>query len=114
MENAVEAFIIVGRNATREVRELEVMSKDGMIFVDLFTNKFFEAGSSAYENGTFVKEESYTKRDHLLLEHKNFYDSILMKSPAVITLKDGLNAVHLVDRTLEALKTKSNVLVNLG
>lgn len=103
LEDKCEAIITVGRNATKEVRDLEVISKDGMISVDLFTNKIYEATSSRFEDGSFVKEEAYTKRDHLLLEHKHFYDSILNNRPAVITSDDGFNAVHLVDCTLKSM-----------
>jgi predicted dehydrogenase len=111
MENKSEAIITVGRNATKEIRELEVISKDGMISVDLFANKISEATSSKYEDGSFVKEDVYTKRDHLLLEHKNFYQSILQNKPAIIGLKDGLNAVHLVDCTLKSMDTMASVAV---
>ena len=111
LDDQCEALITVGRNATREVRDLEVISKNGMISVDLFSNKIFIATDSKFEDGTFVKEESYIKRDHLLLEHKNFYQSVLEKSSPVVNLMDGLNAVHLVDCTLKALETKNSELV---
>jgi predicted dehydrogenase len=114
MEGGSVAHVVVGRNAVREMRDLEVISKAGMITVDLFTNKIYEATNSKFEDGTFVKEETYDKRDHLLLEHKNFYDSILHKKPAIIGLKDGLNAVHLVDLSLKALKNHSTETVKLG
>ena len=111
LENESEALITVGRNATREVRDLEVISKDGMISVDLFANKIFVATNSQFEDGTFVKEDSYQKRDHLLLEHKHFYHSIREKTPPIVGLRDGLNAVHLVDCTLNSLETNKLVQV---
>ena len=114
LENKCDAFITVGRNATKEVRDLEVISKDGMISVDLFTNKIYEATSSKFPDDTFVKEETYTKRDHLLLEHKNFYQSILENKAPVIGIKDGINAVHLVDCSLEAMENLTRVPVKLG
>jgi predicted dehydrogenase len=107
LDDQCEALITVGRNATKEVRDLEVISKNGMISVDLFSNKFYIATDSKFEDGTFVKEDSYNKRDHLLLEHKNFYQSVLEKSSSIVNLRDGLNAVHLVDCTLKALETKN-------
>ena len=112
MDNNCEASIVVGRNATKEIRDLEVISRNGMISVDLFSNKIFEATNSKYEDGSFVKEESYSKRDHLLLEHKNFYQSILENRPAIIGMKDGLNAVHLVDCCLKSLQTLAPVAVD--
>lgn len=114
LEDKCEAMVVVGRNAVKEMRDLEVISKDGMVTVDLFANKIYEATASQFEDGTFVKEETYAKRDHLLLEHKNFYHSILESRPAVIGLKDGMNAVHLVDCTLKALESSSTVMVKLG
>ena len=114
MENNCDAFVVVGRNATKEVRELEVISKEGMLTVDLFTNKIYDATNSKFSDDTFVKEDAYSKRDHLLLEHKNFYHSILEGKPAIIGLKDGMNAVHLVDSTLKAMETMKSVPVNLG
>lgn len=114
MENKCDAFIVVGRNATKEVRDLEVISKDGMFSVDLFTNKIYEATSSKFSDDTFVKEESYEKRDHLLLEHKHFYDAVLNNKPAIIGLKDGLNAVHLIDCTLKSMDAHTAVPVKLG
>lgn len=114
MESNCSASIVIGRNSVKEMRDLEVISKDGMITVDLFTNKIYEATSSKYEDGTFVKEASYEKRDHLLLEHKHFYQSVQAEKPAIIGLKDGLNAVHLVDCALKSLETNSPVSVKLG
>jgi predicted dehydrogenase len=114
MENECEAHVVVGRNATKEVRDLEVVSKEGTISVDLFANKFAIATSGKYEDGTFVKEESYAKRDHLLLEHKNFYESVLTGRPAIVNLKDGMNAVHLVDCTLKALEFSTPIPVKLA
>lgn len=114
MENNCDAFVVVGRNATKEVRELEVISKEGMFTVDLFTNKIYEATNSKFADDTFVKEEAYNKRDHLLLEHKNFYHSILEGKPAIIGLKDGMNAVHLVDATLKAMDSMKSIPVQLG
>lgn len=114
LEDKCEAMVVVGRNAVKEMRDLEVISKNGMITVDLFANKIYEATASQFEDGTFVKEEAYAKRDHLLLEHKNFYHSILESLPAVIGLKDGTNAVHLVDCTLKAMESSSAVMVKLG
>lgn len=113
MEKGCEAFIVEGRNHVKEVRELEVVSKDGTIYVDLFANKIAEACSSKYEDGTFVKEVSYAKRDHLLLEHRAFYHSIIEGDSPVVGLADGTMAVHLVDCSLKALKDHVPVKVHL-
>jgi predicted dehydrogenase len=114
LEDKCEAFVVIGRNSVKEMRDLEVISKEGMVTIDLFTNKIYHATNSQFEDGTFVKEESYGKRDHLLLEHKHFYESIQHSKPAIIGLTDGLNAVHLVDCTLKALESGASVAVNLA
>lgn len=106
MEDDCDAYIVVGRNHVKEIRDLEVVSGDGMIHVDLFTNKISVASSWKFDDGSFVKEESYPKRDHLFLEHTSFYDSIKNNRPAVVNLQDGLNAVHLVDTCLKSMQEK--------
>lgn len=111
LEDNCSARIVVGRNATREVRDLEVVSQLGTITVDLFSNKILEAVNTQFSDGTFVKESSYNKRDHLLLEHKYFYNSILGNLPAVVSMNDGLNAVGLVDCSLKSLEDRSSIVV---
>jgi predicted dehydrogenase len=73
-----------------------------------------EASSSQFEDGSFVREFAYQKRDHLLLEHFHFYDSILNNKPAIINFKDGVRAVHLVDVALRSLETNDSIKVHLG
>lgn len=114
MEDHCRALIVVGRNSVKEQRDLEVVSKDGMIMVDLFTNKISFGTSSKFEDGTFVKEESYNRRDHLLLEHKAFYSSILMGTASVVDFSDGAAAVHLVDCALKSIESGKPVPVKLG
>ncbi len=105
------AYITVGRNHVKEIRDVEITSKSGMIYVDLFTNKFAISPSGQYAEGVFVKEDNYAKRDHLLVEHGHFYQSILNGKPVFVNLNDGLKAVHLVDTVLKALDTKKTVQV---
>jgi predicted dehydrogenase len=114
MQDQCKAMIVVGRNSVKEQRDLEVISKDGMITVDLFTNKIYHATSSKFEDGTFVKEETYNKRDHLLLEHSAFYKSIQTGAAPVICFNDGIAAVHLVDCALKAISSGGPVPVKLG
>ncbi|MCM2350353.1 MAG: Gfo/Idh/MocA family oxidoreductase [Bacteriovoracaceae bacterium] len=114
LEDKCDAHIVVGRNSVKEMRDLEVISREGMLTIDLFTNKIYDATNTTFDDGSFVKEEVYSKRDHLLLEHGHFYKSVLESKPAIIGLKDGLNAVHLVDCTLKSMETHAPVKVNLG
>lgn len=93
------ATISVGRNQTTEVRELEISNKAGTLLVDLMRNEIKIARGSE-EGPEFVKIENYPKRDHLILEHQHFYDSIINKKPAIVTLEDGIVAVKLIDKVL--------------
>ena len=112
--NGSKAFITIGRNHVKEIRDLEVISKAGMIYVDLFANKFALASSGQFSDGTFVHEQTYNKRDHLLIEHAAFYDSILNQKKSVVDLNEGLNAVHLVDCVLKSLEENKEIKVNFG
>jgi predicted dehydrogenase len=104
------ATITVGRNQTKEVRELEISNKAGTLLVDLMRNEIQEALGSQ-TGPEFVKLEAYEKRDHLLLEHKNFYHSIAHKAPPVVTLEDGILAVRLIDHVLESVNTGKEVML---
>lgn len=102
------ATITVGRNQTKEVRELEISNKAGTLLVDLMRNEIQEAlGSEA--GPEFVKLEAYEKRDHLFLEHKNFYNSIVNDVPPIVSLEDGLLAVRLIDHVLESVNSGKEV-----
>lgn len=103
------AYITVGRNHVKEIRDVEITSKSGMIYVDLFANKFALSPSGQYAEGVFVKEDTYAKRDHLLVEHTHFYNSIQKGAPTFVSFEDGVKAVHLVDSVLKALETKQTV-----
>ena len=104
------ATITVGRNQTKEVRELEISNKAGTLLVDLMRNEIQEAlGSEA--GPEFVKLEAYEKRDHLFLEHKNFYHSITNKTAPIINLEDGLLAVRLIDHVLESVESGKEVML---
>ncbi len=111
LEDNCQAVVTVGRNATREVRELEVVSTAGTMTVDLFANKILKACAATFEDGSFVQEATYPKRDHLLIEHDHFYRSIRDRLPAVVNYRDGFNAVHLVDCALKSLDLMAPVAV---
>lgn len=104
------ATITVGRNQTKEVRELEISNKAGTLLVDLMRNEIQEAlGSEA--GPEFVKLEAYEKRDHLFLEHMNFYHSITHKTTPIVNLDDGLLAVRLIDHVLESVESGKEVML---
>ncbi|MBC7714125.1 MAG: Gfo/Idh/MocA family oxidoreductase [Rhizobacter sp.] len=104
------ATITVGRNQTKEVRELEISNKAGTLLVDLMRNEIQEALGS-HAGPEYVNTANYEKRDHLYLEHKNFYDSIINKKAPIISLADGLVAVRLIDQVLESARSGKEVML---
>tara|TARA_R110000868_G_scaffold282927_2_gene543271 strand:- start:2432 stop:3373 length:942 start_codon:yes stop_codon:yes gene_type:complete len=103
--DGTKATITVGRGHVHEVRSLKSVSSAGVWRVDLMKNEI----QTAYADASDVKIESYTKRDHLLLEQQAFYQSILEKKPAMVTLDDGIAAVKLIDAVLQSLETNKTV-----
>jgi predicted dehydrogenase len=104
------ATITVGRNQTKEVRELEISNKAGTLLVDLMRNEIHEALGNK-EGPEFVSLGNYEKRDHLFLEHKSFYDSIINKTVPIVSLADGLVAVRLIDHVLESVRSNKEVML---
>jgi predicted dehydrogenase len=102
------ATITVGRNQTKEVRELEISNKAGTLHVNLMTNEISEALGSM-PGPEFVKLDQYEKRDHLLLEHGHFYRSITDKKKPIVSLEDGLLAVRLIDLVLKSVESNTEV-----
>lgn len=104
------ATITVGRNQTKEVRELEISNKAGTLLVDLMRNEISEAlGNEA--GPQFVRLDNYEKRDHLFLEHKSFYDSIINNKAPIVSLNDGIVAVRLIDHVLESARSGVEVML---
>lgn len=108
-ETGDHAIITAGRNHIKEVRSLEVMSEYGCDFVDLFANKIYHGTNSKFSDGSYVQEEDYAKRDHLLIEHQNFYDAVLNKKIPMVTYQDGLDAIHIISKIIESLDTGKEV-----
>ncbi len=95
------ATITVGRNQTKEVRELEISNTTGTLLVDLMKNEITEARGT-FEGPEFTKTIPYEKRDHLMIEHRHFYQSILNGQPPIVSIDDGILAVKLIDKVLES------------
>lgn len=104
------ATITVGRNQTKEVRELEISNKAGTLLVDLMRNEIQEALGSEL-GPEFVSLDKYEKRDHLLIEHRHFYDSILHHKAPIVSLEDGLLAVKLIDKVIESVTSGREVMI---
>lgn len=104
------AFISVGRNQAKEVRELEVISNEGTIVFDLMNYEINLAKSNAIAPN-FVEKMPFTKRDHLFLEHQYFYDAILNNKNPVVSVSDGINAVKLIEKVRESLIKEVEVFI---
>ena len=104
------ATITVGRNQTKEVRELEISNVSGTLLVDLMRNEIQEALGSEV-GPVFVSLDTYEKRDHLMLEHQHFYDSIHNHKNPIVSLEDGLLAVRLIDKVIESVESGREVLI---
>ena len=102
------ASITVGRNQTKEVRELEISNKAGTLLVDLMKNEISEALGSM-PGPEFVKLDQYEKRDHLFLEHGHFYRSIHEKKQPIVSIEDGLVAVRLIDQVLQSAESGKEI-----
>ena len=99
INNGNTVIFNVGRNSCSEQRSLRVTDSRGELFVDLMNNRF----ELRDNKGEVVESSEYPKRDHLLEEHKHFYESILHNKKAVVDLDDGVNAVNLMHKVLKQL-----------
>lgn len=111
-EDSSVAVVTSSRNHVKEIRDFELTHDGGTIYVDLFLNELSVAPSTQYEDGTFVKTEKYEKRDHLYIEQERFFDSILNNKKPMVSFEDGKKAVYIVEKVLEALDTKKEVVIS--
>lgn len=91
-----KALFHVSRVAAHEQRSLEILSGDYTIFIDLFKLNY-----KIMKKGELFKESSYEKRDHLMVEHQAFYESILNQGPVFVSYNDALKAMKLIDLTYQ-------------
>jgi len=105
LEGGAHATLTMGRNHVHEVRALEVFHSKGLTRVDLFANKIQTAPNHDVSPGVFTTDESYAKRDHLLIEQEAFYYSITEGKPVFVTAQDGVRAVQLIEDVLKSLET---------
>jgi len=111
LEGGMEATLTMGRNSVHEVRALEVFHASGSTRVDLFANKIQTAPRGEVSPGVYTAEETYAKRDHLLIEQEAFYRTILERKPAMVTATEGRVAVELVEAVLKSLQTNQAVTI---
>ncbi len=102
--SGTRATITVSRNQTKEIRELTMANSTGTILFDLMRNEILEARGSSIAPD-FVKTIPYEKRDHLLIEHQHFYDSIINKKKSIVSLEDGIVAVNLIEKVIASVES---------
>lgn len=107
--NGSSAMITSSRNHVKEIRSLEVSTDKGIHYVDLMNNEYSFATSGQFENGEYVETESYEKRDHLLMEQKEFYQAILNNKEPMVDYYDGVRAVRLVQAVTESLESGDEI-----
>lgn len=104
--------IIASRNHVKEVRDVEIASKNGLLYVDLMSLTIAYAPASMVSEGKYFDSIQYQKRDHLLQEHKYFYESIQENKKTVVDENDGLIAVKIIDAVLKSAHSQSKVVIN--
>jgi predicted dehydrogenase len=105
------ALITDSRNDVSEKRDFEVVHETGTYYVDLMNQKYLFANNSDFGEGVFVKEETYQRRDHLLIEQENFYDSILNHKQPMVTYDDAKSVIYLMDKIGESLESGERILL---
>lgn len=109
LEEGSFAKITSGRNHVHEVRSFELMHNDGCLFVDLMRNEIKKTLDKPDRNASYVSAQPYEKRDHLLIEHEKFFNSIKHNQSAFVTLEDGKKALFLVDQVISSLDSGKTV-----
>jgi predicted dehydrogenase len=92
------------------VRELEVSNNAGTVLFNFMNNEMIEARGN-FAGTDFIKTTTYEKRDHLLMEHQHFYDSILHQKKPIVSLDDGIIAVNLIEKVLESVESGREVTI---
>tara|TARA_R110002072_G_scaffold534_6_gene3828 strand:+ start:8198 stop:9154 length:957 start_codon:yes stop_codon:yes gene_type:complete len=106
-DDGMKATITVGRNNISEVRNLEVISKNGMIQFDLM-NREVKIADKNKESVEIIAK--YEARDHLAIEQNYFYQSILKDRPVFVNGDDGVKSILYIEKVLESLDKKEKVL----
>ncbi|MBI2519411.1 MAG: Gfo/Idh/MocA family oxidoreductase [Bdellovibrio sp.] len=96
-----KCFLTAGRNHVEEVRKFDIQGPQGHLQVDMHNCRLKFFGASH----TVADVLDYQKRDHLLEEHRSFYQAILGHTPPTVSAVDGARAVYLVDQVLKAVET---------
>ncbi|MBF0362294.1 MAG: Gfo/Idh/MocA family oxidoreductase [Oligoflexia bacterium] len=94
------------RDYPKTLRELEIINSSGSYLVDLFQNEIHYTEREKREGE--VKKISYQKRDHLLLQQKHFYNSIINHanhtSKSIVPFEEGIAALKIAHMVLSSCR----------
>ncbi len=93
------AEIVVSRYHSEEMRKIEIVNELGALVVDLLNCRCHLTTKNVHE----VQTITYEKRDHLLIEHTAFYNSIKNKTQGIVTLDEGILMVEQINLILRSL-----------
>ena len=95
-----KAFVTASRVNNLEVRGLEAVMPDGVLEIDLLNNMIYRSYFDSRSN----IEKSYEKRDHLLIEQEEFFNSIDKKTSPIVDIVDAEKAMKIIDAAQSSLK----------
>jgi len=97
------------RNDVKVERSIQFTGPKGVLRVDLFELKAYVSNEFKAGEEQEIKEISYERRDHLLIEQEKFYNSIIDGSEVFVSLDDGMKALALVEAVNQALDSGKEV-----
>lgn len=92
------AYLTSSRNFLIEERSFEWTDCSGSTLVNLANNKILSNTSESLN-------QEYSKRDHLLIEHEHFYDSILNDREIFVTFSDGEKTLTIIDSIMKSIES---------
>ena len=106
LDDQSRCTIVVGRHSVEEVRKVEFVNKYGKFQIDLLNAKL------TWTEDKELKTMEYQKRDHLLIEQEEFYQSVLHNACIKVDGEEGKEAVKLVECVLKSLENGERVAIN--
>jgi len=102
------ATLTASKNHVKTVREMEISNDEGTFHLDL-VELVMSFASNYATLPDVVEKHPYRKQDHLLIEQRHFYDSILNKKPPVVSSLDAIRAIKVLDAINLSMQTKNRV-----
>lgn len=90
-------------------RSVNFASNDGVVKIDLLNNKVLFSKDITSISDQIIQEETYEKRDHLLIEQQKFVKSIVHGDKVFVSLNDGIDAIRVIDAINRSLELNQEV-----